>query len=253
MDLLSILRRRWILASALFLLTLAGTAYGFKKLPSTYQSTSSVVFLAPKNSTKVFGGNPYLAFNASLNMTADVVRYETNDSRTVSALSAQGYTATYLVTDAVDTAGPVLIVTVTGKNKIMVENTLSAVTNEISAKLAGLQLKIGPNNKIYSLVITYTQKPTQMLSKKARPLSVVAGGGIGLTLAITLIVDAMLIRRRNMKRTRPAKDDRRGRNSSWPDRDSSPAGRPDQLRQADADELHRRLQQEGSSPTARRH
>ena len=83
MDLLSSLRRRWVLACSLFLLALAGTAYGWIKLPSTYQSTSSVVLLAPKNATKTVGGNPYLAFNSSLNMTGDVVRYETNDSRTV--------------------------------------------------------------------------------------------------------------------------------------------------------------------------
>jgi hypothetical protein len=196
MTLLSSLRRRWILACALFLLTLAGTAYGLLKLPSTYQSTSSVVFLAPKNAAKAYGGNPYLAFNSTLNMTADVVRYETNDSRTVTLLSSRGYTASYLVTDATDTAGPVLIVTVTGKNKTMVESTLSAATSEISAKLEGLQTNLTAANKIHSLVITFEEQPTVLTSKKARPISVIAGGGIALSIAITLLVDAIIIRRR---------------------------------------------------------
>jgi hypothetical protein len=196
MTLLSSLRRRWILACALFLLTLAATAYGLLKLPSTYQSTSSIVLLAPKNTAKAYGGNPYLAFNSTLNMTADVVRYETNDSRTVNLLSARGYTADYLVTDATDTAGPVLIVTVTGKNKAMVESTLSAATSEISIKLEGLQANLTAANKIHSLVITFEEQPTTLTSKKARPLSVIAGGGIALSIGITLLVDAILIRRR---------------------------------------------------------
>lgn len=206
MSLLSSLRRRWILACALFLLTLAATAYGLLKLPSTYQSISSIVLLAPKNTAKAYGGNPYLAFNSTLNMTADVVRYETNDSRTVNLLSSRGYTASYLVTDATDTAGPVLIVTVTGKNKTMVESTLSAATSEISTKLEGLQTNLTAANKIHSLVITFEEQPTVLSSKKTRPLSVIAGGGIALTIGITLLVDAMIIRRR-MQGTSPSRTD----------------------------------------------
>ena len=106
MELLSSLRRRWILACILLVLTLAGTAYGYRKLPPTYQATSSVVFLAPKNMTKAFGNNPYLAFTSNINLTADVVRYETMDMRTAQLLAAEGYTSTYEVSDAVDTAGP---------------------------------------------------------------------------------------------------------------------------------------------------
>jgi hypothetical protein len=199
MDFWSILRRRWILAGSLLLLTLVATAYGLVKLPTSYQSISSVVLLAPKNTAKVYGGNPYLAFSATLNETADVVRYETNDSRTVALLVSRGYTASYLVTDATDTAGPVLIVTVTGKNKAMVEHTLSGVTTEISTKLEALQADITPGNKIHSLLITFNQ-PTPLTSKKARPLSVVAGGGLALTIGATLIVDAIAVRRRRADR-----------------------------------------------------
>lgn len=227
MDFWSILRRRWILAGSLLLLTLVATAYGLVKLPTSYQSISSVVFLAPKNAAKVYGGNPYLAFSSTLNMTADVVRYETNDSRTVALLASSGYTASYLVTDATDTAGPVLIVTVTGKNEAMVEHTLSGVTTEISTKLAALQANITPGNKIHSLLITFNQ-PTPLTSKKARPLSVVAGGGIAMTIGITLVVDAMAVRRRKTRRPPSLRDEamppkRSARISERPARDASPA------------------------------
>jgi hypothetical protein len=214
MELLSILRRRWILAGVLFLLTLVGTAFAFTKVPWTYQSTSSVVFLAPKDTAKSFGGNPYLAFNSALNQTADVVRYETNDARTVNLLAAQGDTQSYLVTDAVDTAGPVLMATVTGKDKADVERTLRGVTIRISTELAGLQTYLSPNNKIRDLVITFTPTPTRLTSKKAKPLLVVLGLGIVLTIGIPVVVDAQRAGRRK-DNSAPA-EDYYGRSSGQP-------------------------------------
>src|SRR5215471_10534739 len=97
---LKAVRRRRILASILFLIVLVATAVAFVKLPATYESEASAVFLASKNGSKMAGDNPYMAFNATLNEAADVVRYETMDARTVSFLAAHGYTATYLITDA---------------------------------------------------------------------------------------------------------------------------------------------------------
>ncbi len=197
MELLSSLRRRWILASVLLFLTLAGTAFAFVNLPSTYKAGSSIVFLAPTKVAQSFGGNPFLAFNTALNQTADVVRYGTMDVRTVNLLAARGFTSTYLVIDATDTAGPVLTVTVTGHNKASVERTLGGVTSEIGRQLNSLQAGLTPGNKIQDLVITYTPKATVVASRKARPLSVVAGLGLVLTLGIPFIVDAVLLRRRS--------------------------------------------------------
>jgi capsular polysaccharide biosynthesis protein len=196
MDLVSSLRRRWILSSVLLLLTIAATVLGILKLAPTYQSQSSVIFLASQTASKSYGGNPYLAFNSTLNQTADVVRYEVTDQRTVDALAKEGYTSTYQVTDAIDTSGPVLIIAVTGHDLSGVEHTLSGVTNEASAKLVGLQTTLAPVNRIRSLVITFQPKPKAVSSKKVRPLSVIAGGGILLTIGIPLLVDAIITRRR---------------------------------------------------------
>ena len=199
MELLSSLRRRWILTCSLLLLTLIGTAAALVKLPATYESVSSVVFLAPKNVAKAYGGNPYLAFNSTLNQTADVVRYEVMDLRTVNSLAARGYTSTYLVTDATDTAGPVLVVTVTGKNQAEVEHSLYGVTSEVSTKLNELQPGLTSSNKVSDVIITFTPKPTVLSSKKSRPITVVIGLGLLLTVGIPLIVDSALIRRRSRK------------------------------------------------------
>ena len=212
MEILSSLRRRWILTCSMLLLTLAATAFAFIKLPWTYQSQSSVVFLSSKLTSKAYGGNPYLAFNSTLNQTADVVRYETSDVRTVNSLAARGYTSTYLILDALDTAGPVLVVTVTGSNKAGVEHTLSGVTRQIDTNLNALQAGITSVNKIRDVVITFTPNAVRLTSKKARPLTIVLGAGLVLTVAIPVVIDAMLLRRRDRpettqgERSRPSRE-----------------------------------------------
>ncbi len=196
MESLRNLRRRWILTSVLLLLTLACTAAAVVKLPTTYQSQSMVVLLASQSASKQSGGNPYLAFSNSLTDTADIVRREVMDPSTALALAARGYSATYLVTAASDTSGPVLLVTVTGSNKNTVENTLYGVTAELNTRVVGLQAGISPYNRITSLVVSTTPKATASLSKKARPVVVVLAVGLVLTFAIPQIVDARAIRRR---------------------------------------------------------
>jgi hypothetical protein len=198
-ELMASLRRQWILASVLLALTLAVAAAAYVKLPKTYQSVASVVFLAPKNVAKTYGGNPYLAFNSTLNQTADVVRYEVNDVQTASSLAAHGYSGTYLVADAVDTAGPVLDITVTGHNNTLVEHTLSGVTAEVSTKLQDLQTGLAPANKVTAVVITFAPQATTLSSKKLRPLSVIVGLMVILTIGIPLIVDAVQVKRREKR------------------------------------------------------
>lgn len=202
MEILSSLRRQWILTSALVVLTVIGTAYALVKLPWTYEAKSSVVFLIPTQETKSFGGNPYLGFSQSLNETADVVRYEVMDVATANQLAAQGYTSTYLVADAVDTSGPVLDVTVTGKDKDGTVHTLSGVTSEISTKLTQLQVGIPSAKRIRDLVINYTPQASRVASKKARPLIVVVFVGLIMTVGIPVVVDAVRQRRGSKRKTK---------------------------------------------------
>jgi hypothetical protein len=213
MELFSILRRRWILFSVLLAMTFIGSGVAFVKLPSTYQAESAIVFLASQNVSKGYGGNPYMAFNSTLNLTADVVRYETNDLRTAKSLAAQGYTSSYLVTDATDTAGPVLITTVTGHDKAQVEHTLQGVTAEISTKLHAVQSGISAPNRIRDLVITFAPSPSKLLSKKLRSLSIYAGGGVVATFGIPIIIDAILMRRASSVGGRKRRGDESGRGS----------------------------------------
>jgi hypothetical protein len=226
LGLLSSLRRQWILATLLLLLTLAATVFGFLKLPLTYQSHSSVVMLPPKSVAKSYGDNPYLAFSSNLNIFADVVRYETMNAATANSLVAQGYTSSYLVSDATDTGGPVLDIVVTGHNKASVTRTLYGVTSEISARVKALQVGLIKNNLVQETVITFAPQPTALRSKKEKPLLVVFGLGLVLTIGIPVIVDAQRSRRRTTGETAyPDTADRPSRRVPYPVMEREPVGR----------------------------
>jgi hypothetical protein len=195
METFRILRRRWILALLMLFIVLGGTATAGLKLPRTYISNSTVVLLASRAASKANGGNPYLSFSSSLPLTADVVRRELMDPRTVQALAQQGDSATYLVAAATDTSGPVLLVTVTGPQKAVVEKTLYGATAEIRVKLYALQAAVTAPNVITIITLSVDPHPSLSISKLARPLVVLLGLGLIFAFAVPLIVDAQSVRR----------------------------------------------------------
>jgi hypothetical protein len=207
MESLRILRARWILTSTLLLLTLAACVAAVVKLPWTYQANASTVLLASKNFAKTAGGNRYLAFDPSLTLTADVVRRELMDPRTALALAAAGYPNAYQVVAATDTTGPVLLITVTGSNKVTVEHTLQGVTAQVATKLLALQSGISPANQINSLVVSMSPTATLSVGKKAKPLVVLLAGGLVLTYAIPQVVNARAVRRRSRREVRAKLDE----------------------------------------------
>ena len=189
------LRRRWILTLLLFLLTLAGAAAAVVKLPWTYTAQSTVVLLASPHASKAVTGNPYLGFDSSITLTADVVRRVVMDPRAVQDLANRGYSASYTVVDAPDTTGPVLLVTVSGSNKAAVEHTLHGVTSEVSTKLNELQSSVASDNQIGDQVIAMSPQASLSKGKKARPLAVILALGLALTFVIPQIIDRRAARR----------------------------------------------------------
>jgi hypothetical protein len=195
MELTKTLRKHLALTTALFILTLIATAAALVKLPWTYKSTADVMLLPSNNLAKPYGGNLFLAFNSTINETADIVRYEATDARTTQALAAAGDTQGYTITDALDTSAPILVVTVTGSNAGAVEHTLTGVVNKIAALLASQQSGFSPVNQIHDTVISSDSRANLVTSKKARPLLVVFAVGLLFTVAIPVLVDSVEERR----------------------------------------------------------
>ena len=202
-QMFSVWRRRWVLTTALLLLALAGTAAATQVLPKQYQAQSMVTLLPSTNFSKTNGDNPYLSFDGSLPVTAQLISFQLMDPRTVQMLSNEGYSATFTNALAVNSTGPVLQTVVIGSNKALVEHTLTGVTNQIGTELASLQSGIpNPNNKITVETLSFDPKPTLQVSKTARPIVVVLFLGLVLALAIPLAVDGQLNRSRKLAKSR---------------------------------------------------
>jgi capsular polysaccharide biosynthesis protein len=196
MTLFETLRRRWLIAAVLLVCTLIATAIAFVKVSWTYSASSSVLLLPSKALAKPVGGNPYLAFTYTLTQTCNVLTYQMQDPATAQQLQAAGYTSRYAVSIAPGASAPVLQVTVTGSSKDSVEHTLTGATHELSTLLAAGQPGITAANQIKAKTVTFAQEPTRLSSKKARPLIVVFGIGIALTIIIPSVIDASARRRK---------------------------------------------------------
>jgi hypothetical protein len=188
-ETLLILRRRWYITGSLLLLTLGASA-ALAARPGPYQSESQVVLLPSAQSAKAAGGNPYLSFDDSETLTADLLRRQLIAPPLVQSLSKNGYRSSYQVVDDPLTVGPVLDVTVTGNNESSVEHTLAGVTFAAGRQLRLMQGHVAPIDRITLRTVSYARQPSLLVSKKARTPVVALAMGLVLTLAVPLAFDA---------------------------------------------------------------
>ena len=228
------LRRRWILTTALLLLTLVGTAMIWVKKPGPYQAESMVALIPSHQSSIVNGNNPYLSFGGSENIAGDIVLRQMMAPQTVAALADRGYGDSFEIVDDPATSGPILDITVTGSNQSQVESTLQGVTAATQAKLIALQADLKPTDRITSMVASEDPSAHLLVSKKARLVVLVLGLGLILTYAIPQIVDAEITRRRGRRGRRGAPDFVTAAREQWSTAEDAqpgtrePAARPQQ-------------------------
>jgi capsular polysaccharide biosynthesis protein len=194
MDLMGsfrVLRRRWILTSALIILTLVGTAGAAVKLPWSYEATGTIVLLNSKSASAGTDSNPLLAFDPSLTSAAEVLSLAVMAPRTALTLKAAGYPDVYQVAISSSTGGPILQITATGRDKSNVERTLHGVMDEVSTQLLSLQSGVASRNMITALSLSAASQPSRSISKKAKPVIAVLGLGLVLTFVIPQLLDGL--------------------------------------------------------------
>ncbi|MFB4316854.1 hypothetical protein [Actinomadura sp. 21ATH] len=201
LDWMGILLRRWLLTVPLLLLALGGVAAAAVLTPWTYEAKASVVFLASPFQAREAGGNPWLIFDSSLTITAEVVGREMMDDRTAAELRGRGLTAEYEVGVAQDSTGPVLAVDVTGPDEKVTKGTLDALVAAIPQRLAQLQAKEGVAERaqIRANVVTASPSATLAPTGKMRTLVMVLFVGLALTVAVPLFAEVLSERRKRVR------------------------------------------------------
>lgn len=201
MDLLDsfrILLRRWWLTLPLLAITLTGLVAGVVMVPWKYKSEATVVLLSSRLQAKQTGGNPWLAFDSSLTVTAEVLGREIMDGRTADALRRQGNTAGYKVGIAADSTGPVLVVEVEGPNREVTQNTLNAVLKLIPARLDDIQNQgaVVSYARIRPDTVSASSRPQLVVKDKIRTLLMGLFAGLVVTIGVPLFAESLAVRRR---------------------------------------------------------
>lgn len=213
MDLLGTLqalRRRWVLALILLAATAAGVGVAYVVLPWTYAAKANVLFLPSARMAKESGGNPYLTFSTSLNVSAEMLGRSMMDERTVADFKQLGYTGIYDVTLATNSNGPVLDVSVTASDKRTTQSTMDMLIKEIPQRLVSLQASGGStppvDSRIHTNVISRTIEPELDATSKIRNLVIIGAVGLVLTVGLPVFLEGLTQRK---GRRRPDSSSRR--------------------------------------------
>jgi hypothetical protein len=199
MDLLGTLRalvRWWWLTLLLLLLSFGGLAFFYVALPWTYQSTASVLFLSSAIQTKDAGGNPYQEFGDALHVSAEAVSRSVMDDRTVQSLRRQGLSSAYTLDPAPVYADPVLQVQVVGTDRRNITTTLNALVTEIPRRLNSMQAGLTERARVRTRVIAMSPEPQRQPKEKVRLLVVILSVELLLSVALPIVVDTVIERRR---------------------------------------------------------
>lgn len=213
MDLAEIFRvmcRRWYVLLPGLLLTAGLTVGAWLLVPVTYESQSTVAMLNSRKGAEA-DGNPFLSMEPSLTGMADSLARNVNSDASVAELKTEGMREKYEAKIADNAQGPLLWLTVTGKdrNAVLAGNkTLMAFTAQRLHDLQADQ-KVSAEAMIRITTIVPPQDPEPQLKSKVQYLIMAAGLGIVLSLVATFFAEA---RRR-------AKDRARAAAETAPDRD----------------------------------
>jgi hypothetical protein len=201
MDLLDSLRalaRRWPVTLALLVMTICGSVAALVIIPWQYESTATVVFLSSREGSKPVGGNPWLAFDGSLTITAEVVARGMSDERTAQELKAKGDTAEFTVGLAQDSRGPLMDIVATAPDPAVAQSTMESLVALCQQRLTELQKKsaIQPSATIRSSLVTATDEAELAAQKKIRTIMVIVAGGMLLTVGVPLFIESLVQKRR---------------------------------------------------------
>ncbi|MFC7381581.1 YveK family protein [Sphaerisporangium rhizosphaerae] len=203
MDLLDSLRallRRWPVTVALLAVTIIATVGALMAIPWQYESKATVVFLSSRKGSQPVGGNPWLAFDASLTITAEVISRGMSDERTLQMLKDEGKTAEFTVGLAQDSRGPLLDITATGPDPKVAQATMETLATLSQQRLTEMQQKsaILPDATIRAELVTSSDKAELTPEKKIRLLVIIFAGGMLVTIGVPLFLESLAQKRRRL-------------------------------------------------------
>jgi hypothetical protein len=209
-DLTKLLFRRWYIAGPLLLLTLGGTLLAATRIEPDYVATSYVQLVPPAITPKQNDGktarprNPWLDLGVSSLGKAALLTVQ--DQKVVEILKKSGFSDDFTLT--LDSSLPIVTFEVIGDTEEQASSTAEELIKRFDASVATLQKEYGAvtDQSITTRQLDLGDNVVESTSKVKRALVAIGAVGLLLTVALTILVDAV-VRRRRADRSGTGKDD----------------------------------------------
>lgn len=201
------LARRWYLVLAGLLATAGLGAYVLLLVPPTFEASGSMLVLPSENQTEQ-SGNPFLELDR-LSAPAEFVVARLNSDDTRASISAQVPTASYTVELDTASRGPVILVTASDETAEGAKTALDSVLVAIPEQLYSLQAGLGvPKVSAFSVMrLVVDPQATEVTNATTRALVAAVAAGLVATVAGTVMIDALIRRRRELRGSRATQPD----------------------------------------------
>jgi capsular polysaccharide biosynthesis protein len=218
---LKVMLRRWYVTVPVLLLTAAAAFLTVQTVRPSYQATANVLLLAPAHGDAAPAPgqdappaiNPYLHFDKSLKVAADMLATVLNSPRMVEHLAAAGATSSYDVTlppqqSSWQDDSPIMRISADDADRDAAEHTVAIIVQQLSYELARRQKAAdAPRSTLIQAQVTTPPTVTgKLMGSTMRALGAVGILGVALALGMASMAEAAAAtrsRRRSLHR-RPA-------------------------------------------------
>jgi hypothetical protein len=199
------IRRRWYLLIVGLIATVAVGAFAYRDAEPTYQRSASEL-LVPAEQTVPEGGNPFL-YLGGLAQASDVLVRALGASDLQAPIQSEFPGTSVIVERDVSTSGPIIIITVEGKNDADVGEVFERMLSATPDTLNALQAQADVPRESQITILPITIDPGSTTNDKGRlqiAALVIAGGLVGTILLIALVDGLILALGRRRRRGKPS-------------------------------------------------
>jgi capsular polysaccharide biosynthesis protein len=203
-DLAKLMGRRWYLTVPMLLLTVAGTVWTITTIKPDYTSTGTIILVPPADKTplttqELAKTNTWVELGEDVMAQAVTISVQTQATRT--EIAADGLaSATYEVSS--EARSNLITVTGTAPTPEMAQRVVQRVMQQITTEVREQQAAFNPKpgRAITTQVLDEGDSIQVVTSATKRAAVVIAGIGLLLTAAVSIVCD-VLLRRRERRRT----------------------------------------------------
>jgi len=203
-DLFSTMRvfgRRWYALAPVLLLAIVAEMLLPGRIPVSYRWNASILLVPPSTDGAASrASNPYLNFDQSLIVAANVIARSVSDSSSVDRLARTGARAHFTVTPPVSDVpnpSPIVEVVVQDTDEQLVTSTAARVVQAVQDSLRSQQRDSGAPaaSLIQAVVVSRSAKPVAVLGNRHRAMAAIAALAVALMTGAAFLAEAFAVRR----------------------------------------------------------